>query len=83
MRAHLEVSGEESCPRCSRPGMRNCSPRTRRGSERWICLHAENSRLKTSERLMFTLIGGLFIVIGIVMGLFHPDGQRRAQEARD
>ncbi len=30
---------------------------------------AENSRLKTSERLIFTFIGGVFIILGIVIGL--------------
>ncbi|HVN70768.1 MAG TPA: TIGR04211 family SH3 domain-containing protein [Desulfomonilia bacterium] len=33
-------------------------------------LTSENSRLKTSDRLIFTFIGGLFIVFGIVIGLF-------------
>lgn len=30
----------------------------------------ENSRLKTSERLFFTFIGGVFIVLGVLIGLF-------------
>lgn len=30
---------------------------------------AENNRLKTSERLFFTFIGGIFIILGIVIGL--------------
>jgi SH3 domain protein len=29
----------------------------------------ENSRLKTSENLTFTVIGGVFIIIGIIVGL--------------
>jgi hypothetical protein len=33
-------------------------------------LDAENSRLKTSERLFFTFIGGIFIVLGVLIGLF-------------
>ena len=33
-------------------------------------LAAENSRLKTSERLFFTFIGGIFIVLGVLIGLF-------------
>ncbi len=33
-------------------------------------LAAENSRLKTSERLFFTFIGGVFIVLGVLIGLF-------------
>ena len=39
-------------------------------SERLDLLTSENSRLKTSERLVFTLIGGMFIGIGIIIGLF-------------
>lgn len=31
-------------------------------------LKRENSRLKTSERLIFTLVGGGFIIIGLVIG---------------
>lgn len=33
-------------------------------------LVAENSRLRTSERLFFTFIGGVFIVLGVLIGLF-------------
>lgn len=33
-------------------------------------LAAENSRLKTSERLFFTFIGGVFVVLGVLIGLF-------------
>ncbi|HOC74899.1 MAG: SH3 domain-containing protein [Deltaproteobacteria bacterium ADurb.BinA179] len=33
-------------------------------------LAGENSRLKTSERLFFTFIGGVFIVLGVLIGLF-------------
>jgi SH3 domain protein len=32
-------------------------------------LDAENKKLKTSERLFFTFIGGIFIILGIVIGL--------------
>ncbi|MCE5273658.1 MAG: SH3 domain-containing protein [Syntrophaceae bacterium] len=43
-------------------------------------LAAENSRLKTSERLVFTLIGGLFIGIGIVVGLFLQAARSRPRK---
>jgi hypothetical protein len=39
-------------------------------SERVDLLMKENTRLKTSERLLFTLIGGAFIALGIIVGLF-------------
>jgi SH3 domain protein len=39
-------------------------------SEKLDLLTSENSRLKTSERLVFTLIGGMFIGIGIIIGFF-------------
>lgn len=32
-------------------------------------LAKENSRLKTSDRLIFTLIGGAFIIVGLVIGV--------------
>jgi SH3 domain protein len=39
-------------------------------SERIDLLMKENTSLKTSERLLFTLIGGAFIALGIIVGLF-------------
>jgi SH3 domain protein len=39
-------------------------------SKKVSIIDAENIRLKTSERLIFTFIGGLFIILGIVIGLF-------------
>jgi SH3 domain protein len=39
-------------------------------SKKISIVDAENIRLKTSERLIFTFIGGLFIILGIVIGLF-------------
>jgi len=33
-------------------------------------LEEENSRLRNSERLFFTFIGGLFIVLGVIIGIF-------------
>ena len=37
-------------------------------SEKMETLDRENKRLKTSERLIFTLVGGGFIIIGLVIG---------------
>ncbi len=37
-------------------------------SDTLVKLTRENSKLKTSERLIFTLLGGGFIVIGLVIG---------------
>lgn len=37
-------------------------------SEKMALVSKENSRLKTSERLIFTLVGGSFIIIGLVIG---------------
>lgn len=37
-------------------------------SEKMALLARENSRMKTSERLIFTLVGGGFIIIGLVIG---------------
>ena len=39
-------------------------------SKKISIIDAENNRLKTSERLIFTFIGGIFIILGIVIGLF-------------
>ncbi len=39
-------------------------------SKKMISIAQENNRLKTSERLIFTFIGGAFIVGGIIIGLF-------------
>ena len=39
-------------------------------SKKMIFIAEENNRLKTSERLIFTFIGGAFIIGGIVIGLF-------------
>lgn len=33
-------------------------------------LEAENTRLKNSERLFFTFVGGLLVVLGVVIGVF-------------
>ncbi|MBN1636546.1 MAG: TIGR04211 family SH3 domain-containing protein [Deltaproteobacteria bacterium] len=33
-------------------------------------LSKENSRLKTSERIKFTLIGGGFVILGLILGVF-------------
>jgi SH3 domain protein len=40
----------------------------REASEKLDQTTRENNRLKTSERLIFTLVGGSFIVIGLVIG---------------
>ncbi len=37
-------------------------------SEKMETLDRENKKLKTSERLIFTLVGGGFIIIGLVIG---------------
>lgn len=37
-------------------------------ADRMDQLKRENSRMKTSERLIFTLVGGGFIIIGLVIG---------------
>jgi SH3 domain protein len=39
-------------------------------SKKMISIAEENNRLKTSERLIFTFIGGAFIIGGIIIGLF-------------
>jgi SH3 domain protein len=39
-------------------------------SKKISIIDAENNRLKTSERIIFTFIGGVFIVLGIIIGLF-------------
>jgi hypothetical protein len=39
-------------------------------SKKLRIIDAENNRLKTSERLIFTFIGGIFIISGILIGLF-------------
>jgi len=39
-------------------------------SKKMISIAEENNRLKTSDRLIFTFIGGAFILGGIVIGLF-------------
>jgi len=38
-------------------------------TDKYNALMEENSRLKTSENLTFTVIGGVFIIIGIIVGL--------------
>jgi len=38
-------------------------------AEEFNRLKSENKKLKTSDRLIFTLIGGTFIVIGLVIGI--------------
>jgi uncharacterized protein YgiM (DUF1202 family) len=43
---------------------------SREYSKKISIIDAENNRLKTSERLIFTFIGGIFIILGIVIGLF-------------
>jgi len=42
--------------------------KSKEAGEKMEGLTRENSRLKTSERLIFTLIGGGFIIIGLVIG---------------
>jgi SH3 domain protein len=37
--------------------------------EKFNAVTEENDRLKTSERLTFTVIGGVFIIFGIIIGL--------------
>jgi SH3 domain protein len=39
-------------------------------SKKRSIIDAENNRLKTSERIIFTFMGGIFIILGIVIGLF-------------
>ena len=43
---------------------------SRECSKKLSVIDAENTRLKTSEKLIFTFIGGIFIFLGIVIGLF-------------
>jgi SH3 domain protein len=38
-------------------------------TDKYNALMEENGRLKTSENLTFTVIGGVFIIIGIIVGL--------------
>ena len=49
-------------------------------SKRISTIDAENNRLKTSERLIFTFIGGIFIILGIVIGLFVQMVRARAKK---
>jgi hypothetical protein len=49
-------------------------------SKKISIIDAENNRLKTSERLIFTFIGGIFIVLGIVIGLFVQMVRARPQK---
>jgi len=44
-------------------------------------LAKENSRLKTSERLVFTLIGGGFIIVGLVVGVLLQLFRARPKKA--
>ena len=44
-------------------------------------LTLENNRMKTSERLIFTLIGGGFIGIGLVIGVALPPFRGRPKKA--
>ena len=39
-------------------------------SRKMMSLTTENDRLKTSERLIFTFVGGVFILLGVIIGLF-------------
>jgi SH3 domain protein len=39
-------------------------------TEKLNVLREENNRLKTSERLTFTFIGGVLVILGIIVGLF-------------
>jgi uncharacterized protein YgiM (DUF1202 family) len=43
---------------------------SREYSKKISIIEAENIRLKTSERIIFTFVGGIFIILGIVIGLF-------------
>lgn len=43
---------------------------SREYSRKISIIDAENNRLKTSERIIFTFMGGIFIILGIVIGLF-------------
>jgi hypothetical protein len=43
---------------------------SREYSKKMSIIDAENNRLKTSERIIFTFMGGIFIILGIVIGLF-------------
>jgi SH3 domain protein len=43
---------------------------SREYSRKMSIIDAENNRLKTSERIIFTFVGGIFIILGIVIGLF-------------
>lgn len=43
-------------------------------------LEAENSRLKNSERLFFTFIGGVFIILGVLIGLFIQMAAARSKK---
>jgi len=50
-------------------------------SEKVGVLEKENSRLKTSERIIFTLIGGGFIILGLVIGVFLQLVRSRPKKA--
>ncbi len=50
-------------------------------TEKVDLLAKENSRLKTSERLIFTLIGGAFIIIGLVIGVLLQLMRARPKKA--
>jgi SH3 domain protein len=43
-------------------------------------LAAENSRLRNSERLFFTFIGGVFIILGVLIGLFIQMATARSKK---
>jgi SH3 domain protein len=43
-------------------------------------LASENSRLRNSERLFFTFIGGVFIILGVLIGLFIQMATARSKK---
>jgi SH3 domain protein len=50
-------------------------------SEKMEILAKENNRLKTSDRLIFTLIGGGFIIVGLVLGVILQLFRSRPKKA--
>lgn len=50
-------------------------------SEKMGVLEKENSRLKTSERIIFTLVGGGFIILGLVIGVLLQIVRSRPKKA--
>jgi len=50
-------------------------------SEKMGMLEKENSALKTSERIIFTLVGGGFIILGLVVGVLLQIVRSRPKKA--